>query len=249
MSGIDYLASIYKTLRDNAKQEYVDNSLTIYPRSSKEILRFLSGYANHTYHVHKGDFTDIEGASEAAIRQRPEECDVFSFVQIHDRPKDSTSAYRRIDIFINTAESKEHGRIVNYCWSRFCRVKEACQAIVFEDYLDKSHAYPYSQSFTEVEALFLKINTEPYSLWDFDNEEYDEKNFVENVAELLALGLLVGFEKLLDLKQELEAKFESSISKVDLSALSNDLKIPKRYLELMLTWSKLDDLVDSIEQS
>ena len=174
---------------------------------------------------------------------------MYSLVEIHERPASKTAgqlARRPVTIYINTAISQAgDAAIVNHCWARFCLVKEACQAIIFEDYMadtKKTGQYPYTQSFSDVSSLLLKINTEPYSLLDFENPEYDIKNYIENLAEILAVGLLVSFEGILELKRQLVEDYDNDLSQIDVLAIATKFKVPKRYLELMLTWDRLDSL-------
>ena len=47
MSGLVYLAQIYAQLNDAAQLEMREGELNAFPRSSKRIVEFLSGYALH----------------------------------------------------------------------------------------------------------------------------------------------------------------------------------------------------------
>jgi hypothetical protein len=233
-------------LTEAADLELPQGDMVKFPRSSKQIVTFLSGYANHDYSRHRGDFYDVEDAPSHVVSERPDDYDVYSLVEIHNRPEPTIPgqlARRPVDIYINTAISSSGDPIVNHCWSRFCLVKEACQAIIFEDYLaDNRNDYPYSQSFSEVDSLLLKINTEPYSLLDFENTNYDPKNYVENLAEILAVGLLVPFEGMLGLKNELSESYGGDLAQIDVFGVAKSFKVPKRYIELMLSWDGLEGL-------
>ena len=252
MYDLDLVAKIYARIQYERLLFFPEGARGQFPKGSKILSRFFSGYLNHTYELVRSDFYDVQGADDAEIATRPKERDVYSFVFIGERPKTEVLGKlerRPVRIFLNVGTTNS-GEPLNKCWRRFCCLKEVCQAIIYEEanLVGEQDAYPVTIKFSAMRMLFEKINNEPFSLWDFDDPDYDLAHRSENVAELLALGLLYPFEHALANQRVLKDRFENDISKVDLLSIAERYKVPQRYVELMLTWAGLAKFVALIEQ-
>lgn len=251
MYKLDLVAKIYARLTFELRSNYPEAMLAQYPRGAKQLSEFISGYLNHTYEVARSDFYDTSGACSEEVATAPTDSDVYSFVLIKRRPESSTLGQlvrRPVRIHLNTGKMTD-GEALNKCWRRFCGLKEVCQAVIYEELNADGDdgAYPATIIFKEVNSLFEKINNEPFSLWDFDDDNYDFAHFTENAAELLALGLLYPFEHSFEHQKGLGADFQGDLTSVDLLPIADHYKVPKRYVELMMTWSGLAAFVAKAE--
>lgn len=250
MSDLVLIAKIYARLQYERDSHFTQAMRAEFPKGSKMLAEFLSGHLNHTYELAKSDFYDVKGASNAEVNAKPSEHDVYSFVFLNERPEAPALgkvARRHVRIHLNVGKTNS-GEPLNTCWRRFCILKEVCQAIVYEEFSENSlEAYPKTIRFPQISSLFEKINNEPFSLWDFDDKDYDRAHFTENAAELLALGMLYPFDHALEHQKELQARAAGDLTKSDLMEIAKYYKIPKRYVELMMTWAGLNEFVAIIE--
>lgn len=250
MFDIELVAKIYARIEYERDSTYTAGMRAQFPKGSKMLAELISGYLNHRYEVARSDFYNVEGASEDEAKKRPTEHDVYSYVLIKERPAATALGKlerRDVRIHLNIGTTSS-GEPLNRCWRRFCCLKEVCQAIIYEEFeSSNSNSYPRTLDFSRINALFERINNEPFSLWDFGDPEYDPAHFTENAAELLALGLLYPFDHALEHQKALNTKYDGDLSLVDLKPTANYYKVPRRYVELMLTWKGLADFVATID--
>lgn len=254
MIGLEDVARMYAVLTEEMDRTTLPGQATTFPRGAKQTVSLLSRYCTHRYQIEKDDFYTEEGVTAQLLEISPTDYDLYSACVIHDRPEsDDGVSYpkRLVQIFLNTGESRrESSPVLNYCWGRFCLVKEACQAVLYEDRDKLGNEYPVTLTFQEVGTLMSRINNEPFSLWDFEDEKYGKELAIENAAELLASGLLFPFELALELQNSLlEKGGELALRTHNYFNIANEFKVPKRYVEVMITWKDLQSLVSDIERA
>jgi hypothetical protein len=249
--NLDLVAKTYARLQYERYSYFPVGTRGQFPKGARLLSDFIAGYLNHKYELVRSDFYNVDGADEAERATRPIERDVYSFVFIGERPKPNVlgkQEKRPVRIHLNVGTTNS-GEPLNRCWRRFCCLKEVCQAVIYEEANRANDtAYPTTLLFPQLRMLFGKINNEPFSLWDFDDPDYDLAHRIENLAELLALGLLYPFEHALANQETLKAKFNNDVSQVDLYSIADQYKVPRRYVELMLTWTGLSEFVALVEQ-
>lgn len=251
MIGLDDVARMYAVLTDEMERQSLGAQMTTFPRGARLIVNFLSGYCNHSYQVEKDDFYTEEGVTPELLALRPKEYDLYSACIIHERaasPNGVGQVRRLVQILLNTGKSHTTSdSVLNYCWGRFCLVKEACQSILYEEKDRLGNNYPVTITFEEVGTLFSRINNEPFSLWDFDDEDYGSELAIENAAELLATGLLFPFENALEVQKSITVdRGEVGLRTHNYMEIAEHCKVPRRYVEVIVTWKGLQGLVSDI---
>ena len=250
--SLDDVIRIYSVLEAALQSEWQQAEYINFPRDERRILRFLSGYSNLTFSLYHFDFYATFGSTPELLPLQPTQRDVYSFCQIFSRISQNPNSLDRIErvvkVFVNTHTIGETP-LVNYCWNRFCLVKEACQAIVYEDFKERAgeSRYPQTDTYELVVELFSNINNKPFSLSDFGNEKYPLALAVENAAELLATLLLVSIDELYDFRKNIIAQQGVvGLQAYNFLPVADLYKAPRRYIEVMSTWDHLDDFMDRI---
>ena len=254
MISISTIASIYVQLVDEIHSRFLEGERHNFPRGAKKLAGMMGGYCSQQYELVKFDFNDLSDAPEHVQRKVPDRQDMFSICMIRERPKSNGQIQiplRKVVIFLNTGVNTKTGNpMLNRCWGRYCLTKEVFQAALYEDmFEDAVGEYPVTTTFDEMTTLYSQINNEPFSLWDFGDEQYGNGLAVENAAEFLAAGILFPFEHALELQQRLKGKYGSSFSAFNFFSVANYYKLPERYVELLVTWSALEGFVGDIKRA
>lgn len=250
--GIEFIAEIYSDLNISAKDFHLfhDSELDQFPRGVYRLTPFLEEQHRHEYKVLEADFYDSYSAEKYLQNTIPDNQDVYSVVFIGERKESLVPGRivsRNVEIWLNSAREGD-APVLNHCWRRFCILKEICQAIIFEEYSRRGDDKIVTHmAFSEIDTLFNKINNEPFSLWDFDDPDYDRGVFLENAAELLTVGILFPFEHAAELRVKAEQEFKGKFSDVDYGSIAQHYQVPLRYVELLLTWRALPGFISSIK--
>lgn len=250
MIGLATVAHAYSTLRHHYKEVSISGTLENYPYDSEDLVRFIAGYWSHKYEIHTGDFLSTEGLDAELIDIAPTTSGIMSIVIIHDRV--DFNSPRLVQIALNTGPAGDaNNGGLNECWRRFCRLKEACQATLFESISQaKTENYPITMNFSDLATLFSELNNEPFSLWDFSDPQYSNGLAVENAAELLTIGLLFPFEEAYDLQKAIvDAYGHAGLRSFNYNKIAKKYMIPERYVEVILTWDGLGGLIGDIGRS
>lgn len=200
-------------------------------RDERDVLDALSSFSNHEFQIFEEDLyaknKDSDQSHNEAIE--PPSHDVFSICMLYETP-----TRRRAEIWINTFKTKS-GPLVNRCWKRFCKTKEACQAVIKHTFTKREWAYSASDSVTKTIVSVDDLLTKRFSFDDFQGTKYPFSVRIENAAELLAILLLYPIERMIaDRRRIIDEVGEDSMRAYDYFDTAERYLVPRRYVFILL---------------
>ncbi len=216
------------------------------PRDPFEMLR--------VFHLHSGcEFSAVELDFSRGLRNisNSQSSGVWSFVL----------NYEKIAFIIVNDEKKEDGSpLLNHCNRRFFLVKEAIHVILRDKFNSREREdFAINEQDTETHVklakLFDEILFRPFSIYDFDNQNYSLALKIENFAELFALFLLYPLEDIAkDRKKFLDNLYYSKIGQQGIISASTmpfatKYLVPDRYVHLIFRWNIFDEMFDLYKQN
>jgi len=193
------------------------------------IVHAIGNYTGYDINVFEFDLYEQEVEKDIG-RAR----DLYSKVHIFER--DTLYA----EIVLNSHKFSDGTDLVNYCWTRFCVVKEACQVFIRHYFKDHHWDYPDTASLQQIDTLFKNLVRFKFSMEDFDNGQYPPDTKVENAAEIIAILLLYPIENMAADRKDLGAQLDRSAFSLDTNKLAEKRKVPERYVDLFLTSENFD---------
>ena len=196
--------------------------------------------------VHTGYDVKVLGAdlyAEEVTKDVGRARDLYSKVIILDSG-DKPAA----EIVLNTHKLPDGSALVNYCWTRFCKVKEACQIYLRGYFRDHQWTYPDTASLAQIDTLFKNLVRFKFSIEDFDNKNYPQDTKVENAAEIIAILLLYPIEKMATDRLAMGGDLDMSAFSLYTHELADTYKVPERYVDLFLTSENFDKIHAKIIQ-
>ena len=151
---------------------------------------------------------------------------------------------KRVEIWINTHMLPDGATLVNYCWKRFCLIKEACQVIIREEFRDKGWDYPDASTREELKTLIQNLVKFKFSMSDFENPDYPLDTKVENAAEILAILLLYPIDRMVE-DQKKHENSDSAYTNIHF-LIAEKYKVPERYVELLFSSEDLQRVFSEI---
>lgn len=225
------ILDIYVTLEENIQ---LDNLVAQHQKDVRDVrmlLDALQGFLNYNISVLEVDFYKGLDSSQVG-RSR----DFFSLIHIFSA--ESKSA----EIAINSHILPDGAPLVNYCWRRFCTIKEACQIIIRAHFYENDIVYPDSVGEEKQSELLHNIFRYKFSIEDFESDKYPPDVKVENAAEILAILLLYPIEKMVVDKKDINSSNHFGVYNHAYFNIADRYKIPERYVDLFLSSENLDDI-------
>lgn len=237
--SLEHVAAALATLYENAEAESLTQGL-LGPnyRQLSMLLHFLQGY-------HYGF---------ELVPHRP-----FDFMRGHKSDKTYQTLFRTrrttqsaIKSF-NVSRRTEGNRIsaelyltteLDQNWERFCYVKEACHVLFLVSQDKLRLDYPYTSDEKSLLHLFESTTTEPFSVYDFDDTNYERSLALENAAEVLAFFIMVPLDELLGERLRFRALTNGHI--YDPQDFADQFKVPHRYVELFVSNETTNGIIDGI---
>ena len=226
--NLEDIINIYVNIEENINLDLLHGAANADQRDEKLLLKEICGYSNHGASVFEEDL--YAGLSTLGrSRDFYSKCLIFG-----------GETKKRFEIWINKHKLPDGNDLVNFCWRRFCIVKEACQVIIREEFLREGRPYPDAKTVDEVVTLYRNLVKFKFSMSDFDSDEYPLDTKVENAAEILAILLLYPIDKMVADRARLASNSDQTAFSRSYFDIAENYRIPERYVELFFTSKELD---------
>ncbi len=237
------VVELYCDIKNDFEQRRIEFAPTA--RDPNRILKFLAGVYGQDWEIYSFDFYDTSDYPEeiCGLENIVTHCkSLRSFCLIY---QDNDSRHcSKVGIAINTAVESSGQEVNNYCWARFCTVKEMCQGVIFQSFLIKSLEiyYPRADSLDTCVELLSDINFYPFSFRDFNDEDYPIFSKIENAAEVLAVLIMSDIDELMKVRKEvLEKTSEKLIKGWSFEDISDKYKIPRRLVDKFISSENVEE--------
>jgi hypothetical protein len=216
-------------------------------RQTEKLLKLFQLYSGCHFFVDRDDLSDglaINPQDEMSEPDSPQT--MWSYV---------LNFGDRAEIIINDMERPgSNKKLVNFCYSRFLTIKEAYHIILKDEFARRGEVHPDTATPETLVTLAEELTFLPFSIIDFDSDEYPDAIKIENAAELLAFITLYPLDNVAkDIEQfhKLGEAFHYKSPTVIVTStldFAERYKVPRRYVDLLFRLDRFSELYSLYRQ-